>query len=159
MERHSGMYPTSLLTYKGYADLMRKGATLYPHHKQGADLTIKLEGCEVCANGALIAGLSPEKFEERINEHRSHLFEYREIEIKGVESIEDDLLFHIERLSDSYILEATGEDHPLLWDEAVSCPVEGFVTMPVEDMIIHLYDSHNWSIEEVATWLEGLDNE
>lgn len=170
----------SQMTYQEYADAMRYGAKLYPHHKEGADLELTITDCTVCANGALIAGLSPFEFASFIESERENLLTSlhdnfpdmtEEEEVDEEESTE--LTF--ETLDRYYIESWTEMSHPLLWNRTVSCPhvhsvpwikcayadpkSDTFMVVgkqDIEEMIIHLYDEHLWTIEQVACWLEEL---
>lgn len=152
-------YPHSKKTYGDYADDLRKGASLYPSHIRNYDLVLSLGDCRVCASGALVAGLGPEKFALFLEKKREELKE-------DVDPFADPSpLYSRSRIDKTQVVEMSGEYHPLLWEKKLLCK-ENYEKRPylcgrtyemeIHDMIVHLYDGHQWSIERIAQWLEAL---
>lgn len=143
---------TQITTFSQYADLLEEGAKKYPKHRKFADLTLNTKGeCSVCARGALGANLAPEKTERWIQESREQL-EYSADDCLATE------LFDIEIW--------TEQRHPLLKNYGITCQlcqqenfrnIGEFPYINVETALIHFFDYHGWSIQQIADLLRGLD--
>lgn len=142
-------------TYEDYAHLLAKGHKLYPLERRNSDLAVKDTGeCYLCAHGMLAAGLNPENMVQQIEYYKQKMIEQKTLEI-----LHDASTFW--RFNSFIALDDwTHQQHPLL-KEWVLCPHKGeediTLERTVDDMIVHLYDDHEWTIEQIEMWLLSLD--
>lgn len=151
MENDCEPYPLApYVSYTEYAHLISQAAEIYPQ-KRYAEVTLLQNGlCYLCAHGLLAAGLCPEKMVDLTKEMHKKYKRYLG-------------LADSRRSWKEYLIEITswtGERHPLL-EVKLPCPSEdscSFIST-VNDLIVHLYDDHRWTLQQVTQWLFSLDEE